>query len=558
MKRHIFSLIVLLLLSFGAIRPLLAKGFFPMHDDTQVGRVIVMGKALRNGQFPVRWVSDLGYGYGYPLFNYYGPLPYYVGGFLYALGLPAVEATKLIFLFGIILSGFTMYVLAGTWFGASAGILAAILYMYAPYHAAQAYVRGAVGELWAYAFLPLAVWGFLRMRDTAERSEALLIGGIGLAGVILSHTILGYVTIAFYVAGLVLYSLILVFKKRLDFSLLTSHFSLLLIGLGLSAFFWLPAISEMRFTNVSGQIGLTADYRDHFVCLSQLWNSPWGFGGSAKGCTDGMSYKLGKLQILTAVAAVLVWIVKRRSNQKYDRYMVFGMGVSILSIFFMLQASQVLWKFAPNARYIQYPWRLLTYAVLGISMTGGAVVVFIRNRLQRLLLVGAVCIMVVGVNAKWFLGQFIINKPAGSYESQEELRYRVSKISDEYLPPDFVRPQKPSESSYEAVPLSRQYSAETEVDTETYTKIALQSNVDTEVSLQRVYFPGWEYWVNGKKVLPNIQDSLPRIAVPAGESVLEMHFFNTPVRSLANLISIITLGSLLVVYGSKKTSETIA
>ena len=396
------------------------------------------------------------------------------------------------------------------------------------------------------------------MRDTAERSEALLIGGIGLAGVILSHTILGYVTIAFYVAGLVLYSLILVFKKRLDFSLLTSHFSLLLIGLGFSAFFWLPAISEMRFTNVSGQIGLTADYRDHFVCLSQLWNSPWGFGGSAKGCTDGMSYKLGKLQILTAVAAVLVWIVKRRSNQKYDRYMVFGMGVSILSIFFMLQASQVLWKFAPNARYIQYPWRLLTYAVLGISMTGGAVVVFIRNRLQRLLLVGAVCIMVVGVNAKWFLGQFIINKPAGSYESQEELRYRVSKISDEYLPPDFVRPQKPSESSYEAVPLSRQYSAETEVDTETYTKIALQSSTDTEVSLQRVYFPGWEYWVNGKKVLPNIQDSLPRIAVPAGESVLEMHFFNTPVRSLANLISIITLGSLLVVYGSKKTSETIA
>ena len=98
MKRHIFSLIVLLLLSFGAIRPLLAKGFFPMHDDTQVGRVIVMGKALRNGQFPVRWVSDLGYGYGYPLFNYYGPLPYYVGGFLYALGLPAVEATKVIFL----------------------------------------------------------------------------------------------------------------------------------------------------------------------------------------------------------------------------------------------------------------------------------------------------------------------------------------------------------------------------------------------------------------------------------------------------------------------------
>jgi hypothetical protein len=79
MKRHIFSLIVLLLLSFGAIRPLLAR-FFPMHDDTQVGRVIVMGKRYGTA---ISGSMGIGFrvGYGYPLFSYYGPLPYYVGGF---------------------------------------------------------------------------------------------------------------------------------------------------------------------------------------------------------------------------------------------------------------------------------------------------------------------------------------------------------------------------------------------------------------------------------------------------------------------------------------------
>jgi uncharacterized membrane protein len=81
MKRTMFLLLLLCSLVFLQVRHLFADGFYPMHDDTQVSRVVVMGRALIHGQFPVRWVSDLGYGYGYPLFNFYGPLPYYVGGF---------------------------------------------------------------------------------------------------------------------------------------------------------------------------------------------------------------------------------------------------------------------------------------------------------------------------------------------------------------------------------------------------------------------------------------------------------------------------------------------
>ena len=85
MRRHVLPLLLLLIFSFWAVRSLLESGYFPMHDDTQVGRIIAMGRALRNGQFPVRWVSDLGYGYGYPIFNFYGPLPYYLGGGLHML-----------------------------------------------------------------------------------------------------------------------------------------------------------------------------------------------------------------------------------------------------------------------------------------------------------------------------------------------------------------------------------------------------------------------------------------------------------------------------------------
>ena len=57
--KHVLGIIVVLLLSYRAILPLLSHGYFPMHDDTQVARVNVMGKALKSGQFPVRWVTDL-------------------------------------------------------------------------------------------------------------------------------------------------------------------------------------------------------------------------------------------------------------------------------------------------------------------------------------------------------------------------------------------------------------------------------------------------------------------------------------------------------------------
>ena len=77
----LFFLIIVILLSYWSISHLLLPGFFPIHDNTQVQRVFEMSKSLRDGMFPVRWVSDMGYGFGYPIFNFYAPLAYYFGAF---------------------------------------------------------------------------------------------------------------------------------------------------------------------------------------------------------------------------------------------------------------------------------------------------------------------------------------------------------------------------------------------------------------------------------------------------------------------------------------------
>ena len=123
----------------------------------------------------------------------------------------------------------------------------------------------------------------------------------------------------------------------------------------------------MQFTNVLSQIGGGADYRDHFVCLSQLWSSPWGFGGSAPGCIDGLSLKIGKLHVLASFLALLLGVVVwRKAKDK-----VFTLGIiflcTLIGIVLMLQISQPIWESTRYMAFFQYPWRFLIIVTLSAS-----------------------------------------------------------------------------------------------------------------------------------------------------------------------------------------------
>ena len=102
------GLLFVLFISILTILPLFRDGFFPIHDDAQIVRVQQMTKALQDGQFPVRWVSDLGYGYGYPIFNFYAPLPYYIGSVFDLIGFSPLTATKIMMGIGMLVAGLTM------------------------------------------------------------------------------------------------------------------------------------------------------------------------------------------------------------------------------------------------------------------------------------------------------------------------------------------------------------------------------------------------------------------------------------------------------------------
>ena len=67
-------------MSVPLILPYFKSGFFPTHDgEWAVVRLAEMYREIKDFQFPARFSGYLNFEYGYPLFNFAYPMPYYFG-----------------------------------------------------------------------------------------------------------------------------------------------------------------------------------------------------------------------------------------------------------------------------------------------------------------------------------------------------------------------------------------------------------------------------------------------------------------------------------------------
>lgn len=445
-NKNLLISILIIALSLWSVLPILQPGYFPMHDDTQPARVFEMAKSLKAGMFPVRWVFDLGYGLGYPIFNYYAPLAYYFGAIFVLLGFGSITATKIMMATGVLLSGVFMYLFTKDIWGKIGGIVSALFYVYVPYHAVNVYVRGAVSEFWAYAFIPLVFFGLTNAFKT-NKLRHIAFGAIGYAGVILSHNL----TALMITPLVILYALCLslfAYKDKKP-QKIYQLISVLVLGALLSAFYWLPALTEIKNTNVASQLTGGSDFKNNFVCLDQFWNSPWGFGGSTTGCLDGMSFVLGKVHILIFLLSLMVLIVlpflKIKTRKTFFALSTFLLF--ILSIFLMTEAALPIWKSISPMQYLQYPWRFLNISAFSSSILAGFLVwsvskIFHKNALSYQIIVALfISVLLLFLNAKYFNPQKIIKVDDSYYTSDVNLKWRISKISDEYLPKNIDKPK---------------------------------------------------------------------------------------------------------------------
>lgn len=551
--KKILLVLIVLLLSIGAIFPLLHNGFFEFHDNTQVVRVFEMGRSLADGMFPVRWSQDLGYGYGYPIFNFYSPLPYYIGGFFFLSGFDTLFSTKLMFIVGILFSGVSMFFFSKKFFGIKAGLVSSIIYMYFPYHAVNIYVRGAVGEFFAYAFLPLVFLGFYSLIEIKKEKSSLiksfgtiLFLSFSIFFLATSHNLSLYMLLLILVPFFVL-SLFLVKTKKQFF--IVSFISIIL-GLALSSFYIIPAFSEMKYTNVASQVGMGADFRDHFVCLQQYWNSIWGYGGSVKGCVDGLSFRLGKANIiLLLVVFILLGInLWKRKFRIQEKTVVISFVLLLVSLFFTFQISETVWNLVPFMQYLQYPWRFINFIALFISFIAGYGIFFAGKKepVAPLIVSFIAIVIIIATSLKLFMPQYYTFFGSRYYTNKTYINYDVSKISDEYMPVGFLKPQSgfqiPKENAY----FEKNSSLKIISSRANYQKFEFNLTSPSELFINTAYFPAWKAYANGKELQIIQTNKGMKVLLPQGEGVVELKFVQTPIEVFGNLLSLISFLSMII------------
>jgi len=400
--------LLVLTLALLAGRGLLSPGFYPAHDNPlNLHRLHQMDRCVADHQLPCRWTPDMGFGYGLPLFNFYPPLPTYLGECFRLLGLSHVDAVKLCMLLSLLTAAVGMFALAREFLGVRGAIVAAALYTWSPYLAVDIFVRGALAEAWGLALLPFAFWTSYRIIEARSGAQHWALGAaLTWFALLMSHHLVIAMVAPFYAAWCLLFLWHFARGPRDHrrfnlFALVLAHVA----AAALAAHFLLPSLLErdtIHFDTVVSRYSWNR-YANNFISVSQalFGTRPWGYAGF-QAPKNGMSPFVGLLHwgLATAAAAYLLRhrLARRPTHWRSETTRAVGLlaATGWLATAMAIPASRPIWDAVPPLATLQFPWRYLGIAAFGFSFACGFSVHALEPRanLSRALAAAAVIVAV--------------------------------------------------------------------------------------------------------------------------------------------------------------------
>lgn len=486
--------------------PLVRPGFFVSDDGGwMIIRLSAFYQSFRDGQFPVRFLGRLNFGYGYPVANFLYPGFMYIGSIIHIFGFSFVNTVKIILGGSVLVGTIFTYLWLKKYFDTLASSIGALGFTLAPYLLFDVYHRGSVGEILALAAAAMGLYSI------AAKKRWLF--GLSLPVLILAHNTLALLFIGFYVV----YITLLGFWP--EFWLMFGT------GIGMGAFFWLPALYEQKYV-VFNTITVS-DPRQYFITLQ-----------------NGML--LGFSGIIAAVVALF--------RKKFlVREKTFFLLCFALTIVMVLPVSLFIWQWPLLVHIIQFPYRILSLTVLiGAWLTAYAIQesdIKIRTILVVVFLALGIWGAVSAITSVAYL-----NEPEGFYTTNEA----TTTVADEYMPKWVV--VKPTAHAPDRIEFykGRGTIQEHAVNSETL-DVVVAAQEDSVIQINTMYYPGWGATVDDVQAhIDYVNDhDLMRIAVPAGSHHLVVAFRETISRFLADCLSLASLIAYIVfiVIGKKKKQK---
>lgn len=543
-KFFLVGLILTLILTW----PLFKSGYFTHHDDVQVIRLHQMHACIKDFQIPCRWVPDLGGLYGYPLFNYYGPLPYYFGEIIYLLTTSLIGTAKIMFGFSFVGSYIFMYLLGKKIWGSQlGGAISGIFYAYAPYHAVDFYVRGAMGEMWALTFVPAIFWATYSFFESAKLKYFLL-NALFIALLVTSHNL----SLMMFLPLIIVFGIVLSLKNK-NTTPLAYFIISIIFGLLLSAFYVVPAYLEKGLVHVDTTTMGYFSYTEHFKGLRKLFiERMWGWGASVReipgGEKDGMSFQIGWIHLAAVAFSVLGLILsyKKPIFKKYFWLILFFLATFGLGVFMVHPRSVFIWNLVKPLKYLQFPWRFLMMIIFSLSVIVGGITVWFKNKWFKYFLAVVFIGGVVGFNFSYFRPEKFLAITQGELLTGALWDKQIKRSIFDYLPIYAKAP--PAELA------DFKYSLEGGGKITDFEKgsnwfsFKAEITSSSNITLAQYYFPNWVVRANGEKLSLNYENNLGLITfvLEPGEYEVKGRLNNTVLRTVSNLLT--AFSGLLFLY----------
>ncbi len=396
-------LVVVSVLSLPAVWPLLTVPFFASDDGLfHLYRLAALDDALRQGVLYPRLFPSFAFGYGQAVFSYYGPLSYYLAELIHLLSAAFPDSIKWTFALGYVGAGWAAFALARQFVPPLPALLGAVAYMYFPYHLAETYQRGALAEHLAFVWLPLVLWGAtplqiadcrlqigganpgvgsgvqllnpegagvqLQRQRRGQRRARTLVFVLSLAALILTHSLTAMIFLPF----VVLYYFVIrwdleIGSRKLEVG--SWKFGVgLALALGLTAFYWLPVLTQSRWVGLSAGLD-NEGYRAHLAPVLSFVQPSLVFQYAPQQLVAA-DHPLGLLSFFLLLGALVVLVRSARTADPSIRLVRLFVGLSIAALFMMLELSLPIWQALHNPlSFLQYPWRFMALAALGVSLS---------------------------------------------------------------------------------------------------------------------------------------------------------------------------------------------
>jgi hypothetical protein len=574
LRRLPWGAIATVLLTLPALWVLARPGFFVSHDGRfHVYRIAALAAAWNDGVLVPRLFPDFGFGYGQAVLNFYAPLSYFPGALLAFLGLSPAAAAKITLAGSFVLAALAAYgygrALAGTarpGLAPAAGVLAAVVYTYTPYHLADAYIRGALPEHVAFIFPPLILWSYhAAFKNTRNNAwPPLLWSALAWVALVLTHNLTALITAP---AALVYLLVLAGWTGR--WRRLAGAVGAMALAVGITAAYWLPVLLESRFVGLA--LGPSRGYAEHWLTAATLVRRSLVYFVDPPD-TLGRIYALSWFALALAGLVGVLLLIRWRQRRLPAAWppMAFHLALAAGAMLMTTAASAPVWDlFKPVLGNLQYPWRFLVLEALGLLGLAAALPALLP-RVHPALVAAIIAPIALFVGLPG-LAPEPLALPASYSQLVERMWQEDAEAGQvgatwtaEFLPLTVTEQRwalgRPREGAADGPAIQP-------APTVTLTAVqhaGLTAQIDTQAPFQlrlhQFHLPGWNAAVDGQPVptYPSGELGLVTVDVPADTHVVTLRFGATAARTAGAVVSLLALAAwLILVWWRGRTSRSL-